>query len=74
MVYFEILYFTDCPPWVGVDRNPNGKTNRDCQLQIGREMLREPLLNSDEYVPKNDHNGHKGTNNIQKMLTFDAEK
>ena len=43
----------------GKEYGPNGKTNRDCQLQVGREMLREPLLKSDEYLLENGHNEYK---------------
>ena len=44
---------------------PNGKTNRDCQLQ-----LREPLLKSDEYLSKNGHNETKLVKSFNKLLTL----
>jgi murein DD-endopeptidase MepM/ murein hydrolase activator NlpD len=39
-------------------------------IAIGREMLREPLLNSDEYVVRNDHNSYKDIYSCEKLLTL----
>ena len=39
-------------------------------IAIGREMLREPLLNSDEYVVRNDHKSYKDINSSEKLLTL----
>ena len=33
-------------------------------------MLREPLLNSDEYVVRNDHNSYKDIYSCEKLLTL----
>ena len=56
--------------WKQESTGPNGKTNRDCQLLIGREMLREPLLKSDEYLSCNGHSDYKDIKIINKLLTL----
>ena len=65
----NILYFNGLPSlresiWTLRQDKPR------LSIAIGREMLREPLLNSDEYLVRNDHNSYKDIYSSEKLLTL----
>lgn len=65
----NILYFNGLPSlresiWTLRQDKPR------LSIAIGREMLREPLLNSDEYLVRNDHNSYKDIYSYEKLLTL----
>ena len=49
-IYFNI---GGLPSWREVDRCPNGKTNRDCQLQLGGNCFESPsYIRTNMYLEK----------------------